>query len=412
VTELIGTAMEKIKIGILRETKDPPDRRVPLIPLQCRLLMEEFPGLRLVVQPSDLRCYPDSEYYEAGITLQEDLSDCSILMGVKEVEMGTLLKGKSYLIFSHTAKKQPYNRELLQAVVRKKITLVDYEYMTGVNHERVVAFGRWAGVVGAYNGLRALGMRSGDYELLPAHRCRDMEELMVEIGKVRPGPTRFLVTGGGRVAGGTLEVLSAAGIREVTPVEYLENEFTEAVFVRLDPWHYTRRAGDQPFDFGHFVAHPGEYRNNIHPYAKRTDLLIACHFWDPRSPMMLSRDDLAGGEIPIRIVADISCDIGAPIASTLRASTIAEPFYGYDPMTGKETGPFAEGAITVMAVDNLPGELPRDASAGFGEALVRNVIPELLAPTGSAMICRATIASGGQLTGEFGYLNDYLQGKE
>jgi saccharopine dehydrogenase (NAD+, L-lysine-forming) len=404
--------MEQVKIGILRETKDPPDRRVPLIPSQCRSLKAQFPWLQLVVQPSGIRCFTDQEYIQAGILLQEDLADCSILMGVKEVETGTLRDRKTYFFFSHTAKKQPYNRPLLQAAVRKRITLVDYEYLTDANRERVVAFGRWAGVVGAYNGLRALGLRKGTFDLQPAHRCHDLEELMLELRKVKTGGTRFLVTGGGRVAGGALEVLRAAGVRELTPETYLASEISEPVFARLDPWHYTQREGGAPFDFAHFVSSPEDYRNNLVPYAERTDLLIACHFWDPRSPVMLTREDLAGGQVPIRIIADISCDIDGPIASTLRASTIADPFYGYDPQSGKETIPFLDGSITVMAVDNLPGELPRDASADFGEALIRHVIPELLSSSGSEMIRRATIASGGGLTEEFSYLEDYLREKE
>jgi saccharopine dehydrogenase (NAD+, L-lysine-forming) len=403
--------MKKHILGVIRETKDPPDRRVPLTPDQCRQLKIRHSGLRILVQPSPYRCFSDEEYAAAGIALQEDLSECDMLAGVKEVKNEILIKGKTYLFFSHTAKKQPYNRELLQAVIEKGIRLIDYEYLTGPDQVRVVAFGRWAGVVGAYNGLRAFGIRSGKFDLPPANACRDLEELKSGLSKAAMGKTRVAVTGGGRVAGGTLEILEAAGIRQVKPEEYLSNSYKDAVFTRLDPWHYTRRKDGSVFDFSHFMLHPDWYKNSFLPYAKRTDMYIACHFWDPQSPGLMTRRDLIGGGIPIRIIADISCDIDGPIHSTIRASTIAEPFYGYDPVTGKESKPFQQDSITVMAVDNLPGELPRDASADFGDALAAHVLPELLGLKNTGMIDRACITENGQLTKPYDYLKDYLEGK-
>ena len=404
--------MEKLKIGIVRETKNPPDRRVPFTPSQCRQLLNYYPQLDIRVQPSDYRCYTNQEYVAMGISMAEDLSDCSILMGVKEVKLGALLDGLTYFFFSHTAKKQPYNRELLQSLVRQGIRMADYEYLTDESGLRVVAFGRWAGVVGAYNGLRGLGLQCETYLLRPAHECYDLEEVHVELKKVRLGKNRILVTGGGRVAGGALEILEVAGVKEVSPEEFLNNEYDRAIYARLDPWHYTLRKDGKAFDFAHFVAHPEEYENNILPYASRCDIFMACHFWDPNSPVMLTREDLASDEIPISLIADISCDIDGPIASTIRASTIASPFYGYDPESGKETDPFEKGAICVMAVDNLPGELPRDASSDFGGALMEHVIPELLGIRDTGMLERASITQGGALTPAYAYLADYLAGRE
>ncbi len=404
--------MHKVCLGIIRETKNPPDKRVPLTPLQCRSLLDLYSHLELVVQPSSYRCYTDEEYASQGITLSEDLSGCEILMGVKEVKQEALIPGKSYFFFSHTAKKQPYNRELLQEVVRKEIRLVDYEYLCNEKGIRVVAFGRWAGVVGAYNALRGKGLEEGSFELKPAHDCFDLEELHLELLKVKTGRQRILVTGGGRVAGGALEILDKTGISQVEPEVFLNEEFEDAVYTRLDPWHYARRKDGTAFDFEHFMKHPEIYENSILPYAARTDLFIACHFWDPKSPVMISSEAFASGELPISLVADISCDIKEPIASTIRASTIASPFYGYDPISGRETEPFKKGIITVMAVDNLPGELPRDASADFGTALMENVIPELLGVRDSGMVERASIAAAGGLTPGYNYLEDYLAGRE
>jgi len=342
----------------------------------------------------------------------EDVTGCDILMGVKEVESGKLLPGKTYLFFSHTAKKQPYNRSLLQEAVQKKIRLVDYEYLTSPGGVRVVAFGRWAGVVGAYNGLRAYGMRTGRFSLRPAHACRDLEDLVAGLKGIDLGKTRIAVTGGGRVAGGALEILDVLSVKEVSPAAYLSSTFDGAVYTRLDPWHYTRRKDGAAFDFGHFTKFPELYENTFLPYARRTDMYIACHFWDPGAPGLLSAKDLRGGSVPIRIIADISCDIGGPIASTLRASTISDPFYGYDPVSGKESDPFDGQSVTVMAVDNLPGELPRDASVDFGESLLEHVLPELLGVNETGMIGRASITENGSLTPEYAYLKDYLEGKE
>ena len=226
------------------------------------------------------------------------------------------------------------------------------------------------------------------------------------------GNTRIVVTGGGRVAGGALEILESAGVEQVSPEDYLEKTYKHAIYARLDPWHYTRRKDGSAFEFSHFVKHPEVYENNFIPYASRTDLFMACHFWDPESPVMLTRNHLAGGKLPLSMVADISCDIDGPIASTIRASTIAEPFYGYDPSTGKETGTFDTGAISVMAVDNLPGELPRDASSDFGSAIIEHVIPELLGERDTGMLNRASIAEEGSLTPSYCYLTGFLAGLE
>lgn len=402
-----------MKIGILRETKTPPDRRVPLTPAQCSTIAAEFTDHELVVQPSPIRCFADDEYSAAGIVLQENLADCDILLGVKEVKPETLIPGKTYLFFSHTAKEQPYNRKLLQTIAEKKITLVDYEYLTRADKTRVVAFGRWAGIVGAYNGLRAYGLRTGAFDLEPAWELHGLNEMKQRLENVKTGRVRISLTGGGRVAQGAVEILRAAGIREVIPEEYLDGTFNEAVFCRLDPWHYTRHRDGRIFDFAHFVSNPAEYENAFIPYAKKSDMYIACHFWDPDSPVLLGRDDLRMPDMPLKVIADISCDIDGPVASTVRASTIEAPLYGYDPVTGKEAPDLsAEGVITVMAVDNLPGELPRDASGDFGSALMAHVVPALLGAGDQAIVGRATIMRNGVLTETFSYLDNYLNAKD
>lgn len=404
--------MRSARLGILRETKEPPDRRVPLTPAQCAEVRSRNAGLEILVQPSAYRCFPDEDYRAAGLPLEEDLRGCDVLLGVKEVKIDSLIPGKTYLFFSHTAKRQPYNRSLLRAVVKKGIRLLDYEYLTRPDGQRVVAFGRWAGVVGAYNGLRALGLRRGSFDLRPASRCEDLEDLRSGLGDVDLEGARIVLTGGGRVAGGACEILDAAGVERLSPGEFLERERSSRVYARLDPWHYASKRDGGRFEFAHFVEHPESYDNAIEPWLRTAQMFIPCHFWDPRSPVMLTREFLLGGRSRLEVVADISCDIDGPVASTIRASSIAEPFYGYDPVSGNETDPFRRDAITVMAVDNLPGELPRDASEDFGRALTDHVLPELLGQRDTGMIDRACIAGDGALTRAYSYLQDYLEGRE
>ena len=402
----------KVKVGILRETKTPPDRRVAVTPSLAVVMKKKFPDVEVKVQESFLRCFSDKEYIDSGIIVYKDISDCDILIGVKEVNIPDLIDGKTYLFFSHTAKKQPYNRELLQEIIRKRITLIDYEYLTDENNFRLVAFGHWAGIVGAYNGLRAWGKRYNSYDLKPAHKCYDMREMINELKKADLPAIKILITGGGGVAYGALEVLAPLNLRDISPEEFLNGTYDEPVFCRIDPDHYVRRKDGRTFNLQHFFNFPAEYKSTFLPFTKVTDLLILCHFWDPASPVFMTKEDMRSDDFNIKVIADVSCDIDGPVPSTIRVSTIAEPFYGYNPLTNKESKPFDKKSITVMAVDNLPGELPRDASEEFGKTLLDKILPFLLENDKKGIIERATITKDGRLTKKFAYLQSYLEGKE
>jgi alanine dehydrogenase len=403
----------KIKLGVIRETKNPPDKRVPVTPSQVVKLTERFPNVDVYIQPSDIRCYTDEEYNYLDLKMKENITECEILIGVKEVDPKTLIADKTYMFFSHVAKKQPYNRGLLQEVIKKNIRLVDYEYLTDYNEQRIVAFGRWAGIVGAYNGLRARGIRTDNFELKPAHQCKDMDEMYAGLKKIKLEKKKILVTGGGRVAMGAMETLSQLNIREVNAEEFLNQEFDEPVLCRIDPEHYVQHKGGMQFDLHHFFKHPAEYESNFKRFTKVTDIFIACHFWDTKSPIFIAKEDYLEPDFKITVIADVSCDVDGPIASTVEASTIAEPFFGYNPVTGKAEPPFTSPKnITVMSVDNLPGELPRNASSDFGKNLLDNVYPSLFGNDDSGIIERATITKDGKLTERYAYLQDYLDGKE
>ncbi|MBE0673414.1 MAG: alanine dehydrogenase [Bacteroidales bacterium] len=401
-----------IRIGILRETKNPPDRRVPLTPSQIIKLQEIYPNTEFYVQPSDIRCYSDEEYEYLDIPLKEDLSNCDILMGVKEVDKRTFIADKTYLFFSHVTKKQPYNQDMFRELVGKRIRLIDYEYLTTESGTRIVAFGRWAGIVGAYNALRARGIRTNRFKLKPAYQCRDLEEMWAGLSMIQLKPgLKILITGEGRVAGGAMETLSECGIVQVQPEEFLSREFDVPVVCQIGPADYVRRKDGSEFNFSHFVKSPGEYESTFLPFTRVTDILVACHFWDPSSPKFFEAEDTRNPYFRISVVADISCDIKGPIPTTLRATTIADPFYGYNPQTGAEEVAFTRPTnITVMSIDNLPGELPRDASGDFGRQLINSVLNDLLSGTESDLVKRATITANGALAKRFEYLKDYLEG--
>ena len=401
---------DKIRVGILRETKKPPDPRVPLTPPQTLTFRGRFPHAGLYVQPSDSRGFKDDEYRYLGQELKEDLSDCDVLLGIKEVDATTFIPGKTYMFFAHVGKKQPYNRQMFREIIKNQITLIDYEYIADNKGRRIIAFGRWAGMVGAYNGLRGMGMRTGDFNLKPAHLCHDMEEMFAGLKIIPLKPLKILITGGGRAARGAMETLRVLNIREVTPSEFLEYEFEEPVLTRLDPQNYVRHQQGKEFELQHFYTHPEEYESTFKPYQKVTDLFIACHYWDPRSPYFLTGEDLKDPDFNISLISDVSCDLNGPIASTIRPTTIEDPFYDYNPHTEKEEPPFSEGSnITVMAVDNLPGELPRESSREFGQTLLDEILPYLLDHDRWGIIERATITRNGALTERFKYLEDYLE---
>ena len=403
---------EKMKIGILREGKTPPDKRVPLTPEQCLEVLEKFPHVEIAIQPSPIRSFKDEEYAALNLTLQEDLSDCDVLLGVKEVRIQDFLEDKIYLFFSHTIKKQEYNQKLLQKVLEKKIQLVDYEVLTNKEGFRIIGFGRFAGLVGAYNGFRAFGLKNELFELKPAHQCDDLKEMLQHLSNIVLPPVKIAVTGDGRVAQGVIEILEHMKVKRFSPKEYLKDEeLEEAAYVQLLPQDYVKRSDGSAFDLLHFFNHPTAYENAFLPYTKQTDILMASAYWDPKSPVLFTTEDMLADDFIIGVISDITCDIEGSIPSTKRASTIADPFYDYNIETGELEEAFINpNNISVQAVDNLPCELPKDASLDFGRNLIDKVFPSLLGEDTDGIIQRASITKAGQLTKKFAYLQDFADG--
>ncbi|VXD18250.1 NAD(P)-dependent oxidoreductase [Marinoscillum sp. 108] len=404
--------MGKIKIALIKEGKVPKDKRVALTPYQARQVMERFPEVDLVAQTSDIRCFTDQDYLNEGIQVVDSVDDCDILLGVKEVPIPNLIANKTYFFFSHTIKKQPYNQPLIREVISKKIRLIDYETLTDETGKRIIAFGRWAGIVGAYNGIWTFGKRYNLFDIRRASECFDLEDLKTEYEKVKLPAIKIALTGGGRVAKGAMEVLHGMNIRKVTPAAFIEEQFDYPVFTQLNTRDYHVRKDGGEFSRHEFYENPELYDADFLKYAKVTDLLIAAAFWDPNSPVLFKREDILKNDFKINIVADITCDIEGSIPSTKKPSTIEDPVYDYNPSDNEVESAFTdEGNITVMAVDNLPCELPRDASESFGNELLNNVLPELLSDDSREVIKRATITAGGDLTPVYEYLRDYVNGE-
>lgn len=404
--------MSKIRIGLIKEGKIPLDRRVALTPFQVRQVQESFPTVQVVAQASDIRCFPDEEYEQEGIEVVHSLENCDILLGVKEVPIPQLLVGKTYFFFSHTIKKQTYNRELLQEILRKKIRLIDYETLTDVSGKRVIAFGRWAGIVGAYNGIWTYGKRYNLFHLRRARDCFDLEDLKTEFIKVKLPPIKIVLTGGGRVAKGAMEVLLGIGVRQVTPRDFLLEKFDFPVFTQLNSRDYHTRKEGGEFSRNEFYRLPEKYEGDFLKFTRVADLLIASAYWDPHAPVLFKRGDVLRDDFKLKIIADITCDIEGSIPTTKKPSTIDDPIYDYNPSDDEvEKALCDEGNITVMAVDNLPCELPRDASENFGEQLIRNILPHLLNGDPEHVIQRATITEHGNLTERYEYLQDYVSEK-
>ncbi len=401
-----------MKIGIIREGKKPVDKRVALTPHQAKLLKEKFPDTEIVVQTSPLRCFSDNEYAENGFLITDDMRDCDILLGVKEVNIQDLLEGKTYFFFSHTIKKQAYNRKLLREILIKNIRLIDYETLTDTNKNRVIAFGRYAGLVGAYNGLRAYGLKYELFDLKPVHLCFDKKESDAELQKVKLPAVKIAITGGGRVANGAVETLMQAGIRRVSPTELRENTFDEAVFAQLNSKDYNKRKDGTEFISKDFYASPELFEQDFAKYTDVVDLLIACAFWDNKAPKLFNVKEIQRKDFKLNVIADVTCDIDGSIPTTIRPTTIDSPFYDFSRENLCEIAPFGDKKnITVMSIDNLPCELPRDASRDFGQIMLDTVLPALIAHDENDLIKRAVIAENGHLTPNFTYLQDFVNEK-
>tara|TARA_B100001093_G_scaffold520511_1_gene617202 strand:+ start:8212 stop:9405 length:1194 start_codon:yes stop_codon:yes gene_type:complete len=395
-----------MKIGILREEKVPVDKRTPFSPSQCKRIISDFSNIEIYVQSSKFRCYSDREYLLNNISVLEDISFCDILFGIKEVPIDRLIANKTYFFFSHTIKKQDYNRDLLKKMVSLNIKMIDYEVLNFDNGSRILGFGRYAGIIGAYNGLLTYGLKTNSFNLKPAHLCFDRKEMDNQLKKVVLNNEKLLVTGKGRVGKGILETLKKLNINEVDKDDYLTKTFDYPVFLNIDVMDYNERIDKMKSNFLDFINNYKDYKSSFMKFVSKTNIYFAGHFYANGAPYLFTRKDVRSKHFNISVVADVSCDIDGPVATTIRASKITDPIYGYNKLTEDEDDFMKDDVIAVMAVDNLPCELPKDASKDFGENLIQYVIPIL--HSNNSILERATICNEGDLTKHFEYLSDFI----
>ncbi len=396
-------------IGLSKERKNPPDNRVALSPIQCIALQQRYQEVQVVVESSPARCFSDEAYREVGIQVVDSLEHCDVIFNIKEVPSEALIAGKTYFFFSHTIKKQPYNRTMLQSILQKNITLIDYEVLRYETGARVLGFGRYAGVVGTYNGLLVYGKKHGLFTLKPAHESKSYADILTQLLRVDLPNMRIVITGGGRVSQGALDLLRAIQIREVTPNQYLHIEYNEPVFVQLNsPDLYVHPTLKQ-WDTKHFYQHHGEYISQFKGYAACTDLLVNGIYWTEDLPRLFETEDTQDPKkFKPTVIADISCDVEGSVPITYKATSIKDPVIGWSRRTLSPCEPYTEDSVDVMAVGNLPNELPKDASEEFGEMLLQLVMPEFMSEK-SRLIEEATITQSGNLTAHFQYLSDFVQ---
>ncbi len=395
-----------LKIGLIREGKIPADSRVALTPAQCKWLHKNFNDIRVTVQQSAIRCYSDKEYQMAGVEVKEDMSGCDVLMGIKEVPVEMLITGKAYLFFSHTKKLQPHNQKLLRAIVEKKITLIDYECLEHIDGTRIIGFGFFAGIVGAHNGMLAYGNRTGLFKLQRVASVNSFQKLIHTYFGLKVPILKIAVTGSGRVAHGVLEIMNLLGIHEVDAEEYLEREFTYPVYVHLKGIDLYAHQETGKYNREDFHGHPQNYICKFREFISNTDMLINGIYWDQHVPRLFELEDMQQAGFRITTIADITDDKAGSIPCNLGDATIDDPVYGVDKNTFQRTAPYLPNSVDVMAVGNLPNELPRDASRYFGEQLIKFVLDDLRTG-GSETIRKATIVMDGMLTGDYAYMKEY-----
>jgi alanine dehydrogenase len=400
-----------MKFGIIKERKNPPDRRVVFTPEELDRLKHEHPEAQIKVESSDIRIFTDAQYAALGIEVATDISDCDVFFGVKEVPVDALIPNKKYFFFSHTIKKQPHNRKLLQAILEKKVDLYDHETIVDSNFKRLIGFGRYAGIVGAYNGFRAFGMKFELFNIPKAESLAGKDALVAKLKRQILPPIKIVLTGKGKVAYGAKEILDGMKIKEVSKENYLTKVYSEPVYTQIDVLDYNKRIDGQLSAKEDFYKYPTEYVSDFGQFTKVSDIFMAGHFYGNDAPVILTREMLLAVDCKIKVVADISCDVAGPIACTIKASTIADPFFGYLPGTDSEVPYTHPAAVVVMSVDNLPCELPKDASEGFGEMFMKHVIPAFFNGDKDGILERAKVTEKGKLTPRFAYLRDYTEGK-
>jgi len=394
-----------ITLAVLREDRI-DENRAPLSPTQVSIVLNKFSNTKIIVQPSNRRCFNDEDYEKAGAQVTDDLSSADIIFGVKEVDISALINDKTYLFFSHTSKVRQYigqtikdkaiiyKKKLLKEIIKKKITLIDYENIREISGDgyRYLGFGRFAGIIGTYNTLNLYLKLFSKNPLARAFEINNYKEIKKLISNQNFNKIKILVTGSGRASKGAIELLKHANIKQVSINDYLNNKYDKAVFCNISAKKHIEKKN-------------GKEISKVKNYLLDTDMFIACHYWEPKFPKLFYSNQINEFK-NLKIIGDITCDINGSIPTTIRSTSIAKPYYSIDINTMKEID-LSDKDIAVMAVDNLPSELPLEASEEFGSSVISEVLPSLINKD-DGRINRATTASNGKFFKNFAYLNDFI----
>ncbi len=395
-------------IGLIKEGKVPNDNRVALTPKQCRYLLDQFPNLDIIVESSPHRCFKDREYQKEGIKVVDAINSATILLGIKEVPKDQLIANKKYLFFSHTKKAQTYNQALFHVMMDKNITLIDYECLEHEDGQRLIGFGFFAGIVGAHNGMMAYGNRTKEFKLGRVRDVKDYMELVHTYFGLKLPNIKIAITGSGRVAHGILEIMNLMDVQQVEPDEFTSRTYAYPVYVHLKGGDLYRNKTTNAYDRSDFHAHPENYHCLFNTYLKHTHILMNGIYWEPGIAPLFTKNDLKEDDYALTTIADITDDAHGSVPCNLGDSSAEAPIYGVNVTSFEKTAPYMHNGIDIMAVGNLPNELPRDASRYFGEQLIKYVIPDLL-KGGNKIIEGATMLDKGKLTTKFSYLEAYAK---
>lgn len=397
-----------IHLGLIREEKIPCDNRVALTPAQCKWILKNFPDIRISAQTSPDRCFTDREYSSAGVNVIENMEACDVLFGIKEVPLSKLISNKTYLFFSHTKKMQAHNRGLFKTIISKNITLIDYECLEHEDGTRIIGFGFFAGIVGAHNGMMAYGNRTKEFSLGRVYKHQSFRELIHTYFGLKLPNIKVAVTGSGRVAHGVLEIMNLMGLHEVEPDEFLSREFPYPVYVQLKGADLYAHKVTGMYSRNEFHEHPADFCSKFVPYTRQADILMNGVYWDTSIPRLFEHSQVQDPAFRIKTIADITDDANGSVPINLGDQRIEDPVYGVDRTSLQKTAPYLPDSIDVMAVGNLPNELPRDASRYFGEQLIKFVLADIIRQSDPGeVIHRATMVKQGKLTEQYNYMKEY-----
>ena len=428
-------------LGIVKETKNKWERRVPLNPSAVKELIQK--GFEVIVQPSNIRIYKNEEYKAIGAKLSEDLSRCDFIIGVKEIPLDALIPGKPHLFFSHTIKGQDYNMPLLQKILDEKITLLDYEKIIDSKNRRLIFFGKFAGNAGMVDTLYCLGQRLKQHhgldtpflKIKQSHKYKSVKnaiEHLKIIGKEieenglpkEITPLNIFLLGYGHVASGCKEILRAFPAIEVNPDElqthqnnYKDNEIYFSVFKEK---HLVERRDGSQFNLQHFFEHCSEYNSKFEKYLPFCSVYMNAIYWNTDCPVYLKKSELAkiqGENQKLIIIGDISCDISGSVQATVKYTTPDNPVFIFNAKTGEVIDGFIGEGFADMAVDNLPCEFAREASDYFSNALMPFIDKMLLNDYSKNLensdlpeeIKKSCITHQGKLQLEYEYLKEFLK---